>query len=69
MSRCKWWVKERHNPQFDSPYYTKCGQLTKKRSKRMEESCYGFNIMHSFDTEQESEDFIREKSNQKEASC
>jgi len=49
----KWYIKERCNPQFDKPYYTRCGQLTKKEARAKESSAYGENFMLGFDTEAE----------------
>jgi L,D-peptidoglycan transpeptidase YkuD (ErfK/YbiS/YcfS/YnhG family) len=48
-----WWIKERHNPNFDKPYYSACGQLSKREAKRKENSLYGFNIMLEYPTEEE----------------
>ena len=54
MSRkLSYWIKERHNPQFDKPYYSACGQLTKKAARDKEKPGYGFNIMHEYKTEAE----------------
>ncbi len=49
----KFYIKERHNPQFDKPYYVACGQLTKKDAKAMESPLYGDNHMIEYQTEQE----------------
>ncbi len=49
------WIKERHNPQLNKPYYTACGQITKKRAKEIEDSIYGDNYMLSFNTQAEYE--------------
>jgi hypothetical protein len=51
--RLSYWIKERHNPQFDNPYYSACGQLTKKEAKKKEGSLYGFNVMLEYKTEDE----------------
>ena len=50
MSKTKqsYWIKERHNPQFDEPYYVLCGQLGKREAKKKEKSMYGFNNMLEF---------------------
>lgn len=53
MSNKKWYIKERHNPQFKAPYYVACGQLTKKEAKKKENPIYGSNYMLPFDTEEE----------------
>ena len=44
------WIKERQNPQLGT-YYTACGQMTKTVAKKCEQSIYGHNQMHRFDTE------------------
>ncbi len=46
----KFWIKERENPQLGT-YFVLCGKLSKKDAKAREGSIYGFNTMHSFDTE------------------
>lgn len=48
----KFWIKERENPQLGT-YYVPCGQLSAREAKRKENSLYGMNIMHGFDTEAE----------------
>jgi hypothetical protein len=48
-----YWIKERHNPQFDKPYYSACGQLSKTAVKKKEGSLYGFNAMLEYKTEAE----------------
>ncbi len=53
MTTKKFYLKERNNPQFDKPYYTVCGQLTKKDAAVKAESIYGWNTMLHFDTEVE----------------
>ncbi|RPJ29425.1 MAG: hypothetical protein EHM33_00840 [Chloroflexi bacterium] len=40
-----YWIKERHNPQFDKPYYTACGQLSKRAADKKSDSLYGNNVM------------------------
>jgi hypothetical protein len=54
----KYYIKERHNPQFKKPYYVPKGQLTAKDAKKMETPLYGVNIMHSYDTKEEYEKAI-----------
>lgn len=54
----KYYIKERHNPQFDNPYYVMCGQLSKKNAKAKGGSIYGSNNMLSFDTESEYQEAI-----------
>ncbi len=51
----KYWIKERHNPQYDKPYYVACGKLSEKFSKRQAKSLYGFNVMRSFDSKDKYE--------------
>jgi hypothetical protein len=48
-----YWIKERHNPQFDKPYYSACGQLSRREAAKKEESLHGFNVMHEYKTEAE----------------
>jgi hypothetical protein len=48
-----YWIKERHNPQFDKPYYSACGQLSKREAAKKEGSLYGFNVMLEYATEAE----------------
>lgn len=49
----QFYIKERLNPQFRTPYYVACGQLTKAEAKRMEETVYGHNVMLPYATEDE----------------
>jgi hypothetical protein len=52
--KLSYWIKERHNPQFDKPYYSACGQLTFSRAQRKQEgTLYGHNVMHEYATEAE----------------
>lgn len=54
MKRIKsYWIKKRFNPQFDKPYYSKCGQLSKREAKKKESSLYGFNVMIEYPTVEE----------------
>ncbi len=55
----KFYIKERHNPQFKKPYYTAEGQLTKKEASRAEETIYGANVMLSYETEKEYKEAIK----------
>ena len=48
----RFYIKERHNPQTGI-YYVACGQLSKTAAKKLESSLYGYNIILSFDTEEE----------------
>jgi len=54
----KFYLKERHNPQFDKPYYVAEGQLTKAEAKKKEKSAYGDNYILAYDTEKEYKDAI-----------
>ena len=40
-----YYIKERHNPQLENPYYSACGQLSKREAMKKERSLYGFNKM------------------------
>lgn len=52
--KLSYWIKERHNPQFDKPYYSACGQLTYSKARRMQEGAlYGHNVMLEYKTEAE----------------
>jgi hypothetical protein len=46
----KFYIKERHNPQFEKPYYTTYGQLTNKAAKDKARTSYGTNYMIAYDT-------------------
>jgi hypothetical protein len=58
MRQLSYWIKERHNPQFDKPYYMAKGQLTKAAAKRMEDSLYGFNVMLEYPTKKAYEEAL-----------
>lgn len=45
------YIRERFNPQFQKPYYSPMGQLTKKDAKKWEKPIYGFNNMLSYENE------------------
>ena len=49
--RKKFYLKERHNPQFDKPYYVKLGQITKAEAIQHEKSIYGHNIILKYENE------------------
>lgn len=49
----KYYIKERHNPQFKKPYYIAYGKLSKKEANKIEDSLYGCNIILSFSTKKE----------------
>ena len=56
-----YWIKERHNPQFDKPYYVACGRITTRQAKKMENgTLYGANYMHRFNTWKEYKAKLRE---------
>lgn len=46
-----YWIKERRNPQI-GVYFVAEGQLSAREAKGREDTLYGVNIMHRFDTEQ-----------------
>lgn len=46
----KFYLGERHNPQFSKPYYVSYGKLSKKDAKKKEESLYGSMYLTAFDT-------------------
>lgn len=54
----KFYIKERHNPQFDKPYYVAEGQLTKVEAEKKENTVYGNNYMLSYDNQKEYTDAI-----------
>ena len=54
----KFYLKERHNPQFEKPYYVPQGQLSKTAAKKKENSLYGDNVMLEYETEKEYNDAI-----------
>jgi hypothetical protein len=55
-----YWIKERHNPQFESSYYVACGQITAAMARDMERSLYGNNVMLRFDTKDQYEKKLSE---------
>ena len=59
-TRQSYWIKERHNPQFDEPYYVLCGQLGKREAKKKENPIYGMNFMLEFTTLEAYEQKIEE---------
>jgi len=52
-----YYIQERHNPQLKDPYYTALGQITKKKAKKIENPCYGYNYLTSYVIE---EDYLKE---------
>lgn len=57
MSKYKWYLKERHNPQFKNPYYVKLGKMSRVKAAKHTKPAYGTNILIPFD----SEDLYNEK--------
>jgi len=57
-----YWIKERYNPQLGT-YYVRCGQITVKKAKKMENVLYGDNVMHKFSTVEEYRSKIKELKN------
>lgn len=51
MKKLSYWIKERHNPQFDKPYYVTYGQMTKAEAYKKEDTRYGTNYMLEYKTE------------------
>lgn len=58
-SQLLYYIKERHNPQL-GVYFIACGQMTKKAAKAAENAIYGYNVMRSFDTQEEYEAACKE---------
>lgn len=54
-----YWIKERYNPQLGT-YFVPMGQLWKKEAEEYEDSLYGSNVMHRYDTEVEYTARIKE---------
>lgn len=54
----RFYIKERTNPQLKKPYYTACGQQTKRQARVMEDCLYGSNLMLSYPTEKQYKDAI-----------
>jgi hypothetical protein len=48
-----WYIKERNNSQFKSPYYIALGNLTVPKAKEAEGSIYGLNFILKFDSKEE----------------
>lgn len=46
------YIKERNNPQFDSPYYVPLGAISKAEARRYERPKYGNNTVHAFNTKE-----------------
>jgi hypothetical protein len=49
----KFYLKERHNPQFNAPYCIKLGELTPADAQKAQKSIYGYNVILSYETENE----------------
>ncbi|MDR2653191.1 MAG: hypothetical protein LBC68_12930 [Prevotellaceae bacterium] len=59
--KLSYWIKERHNPQFDKPYYVGLGQRAKSYIKALiKSSTYGCNCYHRYTTEEEYRNRINE---------
>jgi len=65
MKPKRWWIKERHNPQL-GVYYLGMGQLSDRAAKAAEKTAYGFNVMLSYDSEEEYTKMIRVLNGEKE---
>jgi hypothetical protein len=48
-----WCIKERHNPQFEQPYYVALGNISMKEIRAYESPAYGFNNVLKFESEAE----------------
>lgn len=53
MSKYKFYIGERHNPQLSKPYYKAYGQLSVKDAKSKENCLYGSMYLTPYDTEEE----------------
>lgn len=51
MANKKFYMGERHNPQFKQPYYVVYGQLTKKEAKAKGNCAYGSMNVLEYDTQ------------------
>ncbi len=57
----KFYIKERHNPQFKQPYYVRMGQMLAIDAKKYEDlASYGTNYMLSYNTKEDYEKAISE---------
>ncbi len=55
------WIKERHNPQFEKPYFTALGRVPAKEARDHESKrLYGTNCVHKFASEKEYNEKIAE---------
>jgi len=62
MTRAKFYVKERSNPQFATISYSFVGQLSKKEiKKKINNTLYGSNNFIGFDTEEAAREYITNK--------
>ena len=48
-----WYIKERHNPQFEKPYYTALGNISQTEARKHENPLYGYNVLIRFETEKD----------------
>jgi len=61
MSKPKYWyIKERHNPQFKKPYYIALGNIRAIDAKKHEDTLYGFNIIHRYNSENEYRNALKD---------
>ena len=54
----KFYIGQRHNPQFKEPYYKEYGQLSKAEAKKKENCLYGSMYLTSFETKEEYENVV-----------
>lgn len=47
----RYWILERHNPQFKEPYYVLLGKCSAADAKKRENTLYGTNYVTSYQTE------------------
>lgn len=50
-----WCIKERHNPQFEQPYYVALGNIPMKEIRAYESPAYGYNNIIKFEDKEEYE--------------
>jgi hypothetical protein len=60
-----YYIGERYNPQFKTPYYVAFGKLTKTEAKRNEQCLYGEMYLNSYEDEQSYNDKLTELKNKK----
>ena len=47
-----YYIKERHNPQFTGPYFVGLGNIKQSEAKCYEDTLYGYNIVHRYETKE-----------------